>query len=350
LLKDERPVHVALDMHHTRQSSAGTARVARSLADALRKRADVEIDEIGGGSLVSAGVRQKLLTAQQDFVWYPWAGRRTASKIGADVYHCPAVRAPLTRGRPPLVVTVHDLVSVHLPETMPRWTRLYSRATLSRMLHAADLIITPSADTANDLHRLAGVAHDRLRTIWNGVSEIFFENAQTDAVVPQPYVLFVGTPEPRKNLQRLAEAVEMIRKRGFRHSLVIAGSYGWGKVKHSASHVHDVGRVNDEQLRSLYSHAACVALVSLHEGFGLPAVEAMACGAPVVASRAGALPEITGGAAVPVDPYDVNSIANGLIAAIEDRERLVAAGKVRAQLFRWSRAAEEHVKVYREVR
>lgn len=342
-------MRVALDMHHVRQSDAGTARYARGLSAALSRRADIVVEEIGGGALVKRGLRQKLLTAEQDFFWYPYAGRREAAYLDADIYHCPAIRAPVTRGNPPLVVTVHDMVALRFPNTMPRWTRFYSRATLARMLDSADLLITPSADTANDLEQLARVGSDRIRVVWNGIDDIFYERASGISGKREPYVLFVGTPEPRKNLQRLASAVESLRKKGKAYRLVVAGGGGWGKVNISGSHVEFVGKQSDNQLHSLYAGAACVAQVSLHEGFGLPVVEAMASGAPVVVSREGALPEVAGDAAVIVDAYDENSIADGIVRAVEESDRLVGLGRQRAELFRWERCAAGHAEAYRAV-
>lgn len=342
-------MRVALDMNHVQQSDAGTARYARGLAGALRRRADVDVQEIGGGPLVKPGLRQKLLTAEQDFYWYPFQGRREAAAIDADVYHCPAVRAPITRGKPPLVVTVHDLVALRFPETMPRWTRFYSRATLERMLAAADLIVTPSADTANDLKKMTGVDSNRICVIWNGIDDVFYEPTDAARSSDDPYILFVGTPEPRKNLQRLVNAVEALWKRGVRYKLVVAGGGGWGSVNISGAHVEHAGKQSDAQLHKLYAGAACVAQVSLHEGFGLPVVEAMASGAPVVVSREGALPEIAGNAAITVDAYDEVSIANGLERAIAERESLVLLGRERAELFRWRECAAKHFDAYRSV-
>jgi glycosyltransferase involved in cell wall biosynthesis len=342
-------VRVALDMHHVRQSDAGTARYARGLAGALRARGDIDVREIGGGPRVRPGLRQKLLTAEQDFYWYPFQGRKEAASLDADVYHCPAVRAPITRGKPPLVVTVHDLVALRFPETMPRWTRFYSRVTLDRMLASADLIITPSADTANDLEQMTDADPNCIRVIWNGIDEVFYEETTGAPASAEPYILFVGTPEPRKNLQRLVNAVGDLRNRGLRYKLVVAGGGGWGSVNIAGAHVEHVGRQRDEDLRRLYAGAACVAQVSLHEGFGLPVGEAMAAGAPVVISREGALPEIAGNAAVVVDAYDERSIADGLERAIADRDSLIALGRNRAELFRWRECAAKHFDAYRSV-
>ncbi len=341
-------MRVALDMNHVRQTDAGTARYARGLSNALRARNDVIVDEVGGGPLIGRGLQKKVLTAEQDLFWYPYAGRRAAQALDADIYHCPAFRAPVTRGRPALVVTVHDLVSLRFPETMPRWSRFYTRATLRRVLDSADLLITPSADTANDLEQLAGVGHDRIRVIWNAVDDAFYAQPAGSSPIDAPYVLFVGTSEPRKNLQRLCNAVDLLRRRGLNHKLVVAGGGGWGGVNVSGSHVIRLGKQTDAELHQLYSGAVCLAQVSLHEGFGLPVAEAMAAGAPVVISGEGALPEVAGNAAVHVDAYDDESIASGIERAVAERDQLVILGRKRAELFRWDVNANLHVDAYRK--
>ncbi len=342
-------IRVAIDAEHTRQTAAGTARTTRSLVDALRKRTDIETIVLGGGPVLERGTLSKrLATARQDFYWYPFGGRKRAAALGADVYHCPTPRAPLTRGKPPLVVTVHDLVPVLFPETMTPWSRFYGRATMKHVLAAADIVTVPSNDTANDLVRLLGFDSSRIRVVWNGIDPVFFSTPPA-RVIQDPYVLFVGTPEPRKNLPRLIDALLLLRSRGIDQRLVIAGGGGWGDVKIEADGVQQVGRVSDHELLGLYAHASCLALPSLHEGFGLPAAEAMAAGTPVVAGARGALPEIVGNAGVLVDPCDTEAIASGIENAIANRERLIAAGRARARQFSWTKAAEAMTAVYREI-
>src|SRR6266404_9766276 len=130
---------IALDAEHTRHSHAGIARYARSLAAALRNLPELTVLELGGGSVVSRGtVTKKVLTARHDLLWYPLLARRHAARIAADIYHSPLLRGPLTRGRPPFVMTVHDLVPLRWPETMPRWHRFYTTRVMRRLVAAAD--------------------------------------------------------------------------------------------------------------------------------------------------------------------------------------------------------------------
>src|SRR5205814_1684989 len=140
---------------------------------------------------------------RQDFYWYPWAARRRAKILAADVYHSPLPRGPIKRGRPPFVVSVFDLAQLRFPETTTPYSRFYARLTFNRVLAAADRIIAPSSDTANDLNILLRLAPERIRVVPIGIDAMFFGSQVNPRVHAGPYVLFVGTPEPRKNLDRL---------------------------------------------------------------------------------------------------------------------------------------------------
>jgi glycosyltransferase involved in cell wall biosynthesis len=173
-------------------------------------------------------------------------------------------------------------------------------------------------------------------------------------------VLFVGTIEPRKNLVRLMRAFALaVRETGTDHQLVIAGADGWkvGAVRAAyevspvRDRIHFIGYIPEDELPAAYSGADLFAYPSLCEGFGLPPLEAMACGTAVLTSQISSLPEVVGDAALTVDPFDVNAIANGLIRLMTDRsarEALAAAGVTRAAAFRWDRVATQTLAVYRE--
>lgn len=316
----------------------------------MSARDDVELVSIGGGQLVPRGtLRKKLLTARQDFWWYPYAGRQRAARAGADVYHCPSARAPLARGSPPTVVTIQDLASFHYPETLTRWTRLYERRTVPHVARACDLIIATSSDAATDIETILRIPSGKIRVVPLAVEEKFFRREAGPSPFSFPYVLFVGSAQPRKNLKRLAQAVDRVSQSQHDLRLVIAGADGWGNEGSLGPNVTLAGRVDDDQLLALYSHAQCAALVSLHEGFGLPVLEAMAAGTAVVASNVAALPEVSGGAAVLVDPLSVDAIAEGIEDAIARRDKLVATGAIRSAQFTWARTAELTLAVYREL-
>lgn len=282
-------------------------------------------------------------------MWHPALGRIRAAAVGADIYHSPGFRGPLSRGRIPIVVTVHDLVSLIFPDLASPSARLYGNKAQRRMADIADIVICNSTDTANDVERLFAVPANRIRITPLGVDEIFFAPSRTPAPVTDPYVLFVGSEQPRKNLERLEQAMTLLRARGFPHILVTAGADAWGKVDIGAGFLKRLGIVTDEQLVSLYANSACLAIPSLHEGFGLPALEAMAAGTAVVAAKVAALPEVTGGAAVLVDPLNPADIADGLERAITERAALAQRGRLRAAQFTWARTAAMTAAVYREL-
>jgi glycosyltransferase involved in cell wall biosynthesis len=345
-----KTLSVGLDRDNERQSSTGVSRYSRSLAVALSARDDACVVSIGGGALVPRGTwRKKLLTARQDFWWYPHGGRKRAQTAAVDVYHCPSARAPITRGSPPTVVTIQDLASFHYPETLTRWSRLYERRTVPLVARAADMIIATSTDAANDIERILRVPSRKIRIVPLGVDSKFFGHTSSGSPYSFPYVLFVGSAQPRKNLGRLALAVDRVSELHKDLRLVVAGADSWGREEPFGRNVTLAGGVDDERLLELYHHAQCAALVSLHEGFGLPVLEAMAAGAPVVASNVAALPEVSGNAAVLVDPLSVDSIAQGIEAAIAERGRLIAAGARRAAQFTWERTADLTMAVYREL-
>jgi glycosyltransferase involved in cell wall biosynthesis len=340
-----RRLRVAFDLWPTRYARGGSARYATELFASLRERSDVDLVPLGEGEDAPPRVPPKVM----DAVWYPFLARREARRRSADVLHCPSNRAPLRRGTPPLVVTIHDLVSLRFPETMAAWNRSYLQRTLPRVTAAADRVIASSSDTANDLERLLGVPHARIRVVPNGVQARFFDAPSVPSPVAVPYILFVGTIEPRKNLPRLVEAYQLLRQAGREERLVVVGAPGWNDVRLDLTSVELLGRVSDDSLHALYAGASCLAIPSLHEGFGVPVVEAMAAGCPVVAASAGALPEVSGDAAVMVDPLSPRSIADGIEQALEEGDALRARGRARAEQFRWPRVAATVAAIYREL-
>ena len=324
-----------MDVSALALTRAGTARHIRSLLAALEDE-DVEVRRyaLGGSSRALVPVR--------DIGWYLGALSLRARRDRIDVLHCPTQRAPV-RSRVPLVVTIHDLAVLRHPETFNRWTREYSRRVLPRVTRAATRLIAVSEFTQRESLELLDVPAEKVRVIPNAVGEPF--TREGDAAEGD-YVLAVSTLEPRKNLPRLVEAYRRAGLNGLR--LYVAGATGWGDVRIDGDGVRWLGEVRDEELARLYRGARCVAYVSLYEGFGLPVLEAMACGAPVVTARASALEEVADGAAVLVDPLDPDAIAAGLAEAIDRRDELRERGLERARAFDWRDVARETVAVYEE--
>jgi glycosyltransferase involved in cell wall biosynthesis len=326
-------VRVAIDISPLVQTRAGTARHVRGLVGALRGRPGLELE------LVSFGGPGRASSVARDALWYPLGLRRRASDV--DVLHCTTFRGP-TRSDAPIVLTVHDLAILRTPEVFPRWHRLYGRAGLTRVVRAADAVVAVSEFTKDELVALTGVPAARVEVIPNGVDEIFVAPPTSlgDKEPQGDYVLAVATLEPRKNLGRVVEAARLASV-----ELRVVGARGWGGVEVPGW----VGEVPDAELARLYRGARCVVYPSLYEGFGIPVLEAMASGTPVVTSRGTATEEVAGGAAVLVDPLDPASIADGIAEAQARRDELVPLGRARAAEFTWARAADSVEALWRRL-
>ncbi len=250
----------------------------------------------------------------------------------------------------PLVVTVHDLAFLHDPDQFTKHGAALMRRSLKVIRSTADRVICSSEATMSDCEA-AGIPADRLRHVPLGVDIEEVTTADVDRVrdryrLPADFILFVGTLEPRKNLARLTDAVA----RAGTLPLVVAGTDGWGEQSlSSASDALLLGFVPDADLAALYAAATVFAYPSEREGFGLPVLEAMAQGTPVVTSRGTSTEEVAGGAAELVDPFDVGSIAAGIDAALARRDELDRLGRARAGQLTWQSAARRTLDVYREL-
>ena len=265
------------------------------------------------------------------------------------------------------VVTIHDLAYVHYPEAAQPGISTYLSTEVPRALRAADHIIAVSEATARDLADQFSLAPGRISVIYPGVDSAFtapvddttVEELRRSYHLAQPFILAVGTIEPRKNYERLITAfAEATHLPDGPPLLVFAGRRGWlyDDVLQAASRADVDGRVRflgyvpDHQLPALYHAAAALAMPSLYEGFGLPIIEAMASGTPVICGTAGALPEVADDAAILVDPLDVEGLRDALLLVFRDaarRRELIERGRVRSQRFTWEAAAEAHLQVYR---
>jgi glycosyltransferase involved in cell wall biosynthesis len=331
------PLVAGVDVSPLDVTRAGTSRYITGLLGAFSAENGVEVRRyrFGGGARALRPVR--------DVFWYLGALPALARRDRIDVLHCPSVRAPLSCPVP-LVVSIHDLALLRYPQAFNRWTRSYSAFALPRVARAAAAIVVGSEFTRHEVAELLAPPEEKVHVVPYGVGPPFVaEGPASDG----DYVLAVSTLEPRKNLELLVEGFRRAGLDGY--ELRVAGARGWGDVRVAGRGVRWLGEVSDEQLADLYRGAACVAYVSLYEGFGLPVLEAMACGAAVVAPAGRPFSEFAGGVAVAVNPRDPESIATGLIAAVADRERLGGLGPERAAQFDWNRAAQDTLEVYREV-
>ncbi|HHS50409.1 MAG TPA: glycosyltransferase family 1 protein [candidate division Zixibacteria bacterium] len=283
---------------------------------------------------------------------------------GIDVLHGPNFYLPL-RGKTPSAVTVHDLSAQFFPSHHSLKHRL-SQAFLKPSIKRADAIIAVSKATADEIARYRPSYAGKVRVVHNGVDERFtpaplseIECIRVKFGLPERFILFVGTLEPRKNVQRLVEAFAEIRHR-VPQKLIIAGGKGWLYDDIFASvrqlgiedSVMFIGYVPFEDLPALYSSADVFCYPSLYEGFGLPVLEAMACGTPVVTSNLSSMPEVAGDCAILVDPSSAESIADGLRRLAQDdalREDFKARGLARAKEFTWQNCARKTLDIYRSI-
>ena len=327
---------LGLDTSSLALTRAGTARYVTELVAALESMPEVEIRRYAFGG---EGRARKLM---RDTGWYLAALPRAASRDGVDVLHAPTQRAPF-RSQVPLVVTIHDVAVLRHPRAFNRWTRAYSAFALPRVVRAARRIVVGSEFTRDEVVELLGVPAEKIRVIPYGVAAPFRPEGES---ATGDYVLAVSTLEPRKNLARLVEGFRRARLNGL--ELRVVGAEGWGGVSVAGEGVRWLGGVDDEELARLYRGASAVAYVSLYEGFGLPVLEAMASGAPVVAPEGPPFTEFAQGAASLVDPRDPDSIATGLREAVERRDELRVLGPRLAEPYTWEKAARAHLDVYRE--
>ena len=325
-------MRVGLDVSALHQTRAGTARVIEGLLPYLEAEPDLEVVRFAQPGTTKAA------TVWRDTGYYLGLLPRRARRSGCAVLHCPTYRAPV-RSHVPLVVTVHDVALFRHPELFNRWTRTYSPLTVPRVLRAAARVIAVSEFTASELHEILRVPMGKIRVVPNAADPHF---AEEGPAVAGDYLLAVATLEPRKNLERIAAAARLAGL-----PLKIVGAAGWGGVA-APQGTELVRAQTPEQLAPLYRGARALVYASLYEGFGIPILEAMAAGTPVVTSSGGATEETAGGAAVLVDPLDPEAIAAGIAESQARRDELVAAGCARAAEFSWKASARAVAEVYRE--
>ena len=353
-------VRIAFDVTAAGVSAGGIGRVTADQAAALAARSDLDVQFIGDRSMPPGRAQRALRGVVREGWAYPVAMPRTLRRIGADLVHYPAPMGSL-RSPIPVVLSVYDVLPWKYPELFTRTNVRHQQHLVRRLTQRADRIIASSHSTRRDLMEILGLPGDRIHVVPMGVNPRFGRRVDADAVariagVHGPYVLAVGTLEPRKNLVTTIAAVEALARDGLDIPLVVAGGQGWrdqelrSRIAGSPARVIPVGRVSDEELVALYSSASCLVFPSLYEGFGLPVLEAMACGVPVIAADTTSTPEVVGDAGVLVSPLDTDGIAAAIRAVVESSELtadLRDRGMARAAEFTWARTTDMTVEVYR---
>jgi glycosyltransferase involved in cell wall biosynthesis len=288
--------------------------------------------------------------------------------LGVDVLHSPHHTTPLLVAGCRRVVTFHDVTFFILPDRYPRRRRIYFQRVSWASAKVADKLVCPSRAVQDDICRILHTCPEKVRAIAEAAAPAYRQlddPARLEAVrgrysLPERFVLSVGSLEPGKNRMTLLKAFAELRRRGVVQKLVVAGQRAWrfdadlGLAEELGlkDQVIFTGYVAAEDMPALYNAADLFVFPSLYEGFGLPVVEAMACGVPVVASNVSSIPEVAGDAALLVDPRDNSALCDAMERALKDgelRSSLRQRGLEQAATFSWEKAARETLEVYREV-
>jgi glycosyltransferase involved in cell wall biosynthesis len=369
---------IALDYTPAYEQGAGIGRYVRELTAALALTTHNDFKF----RLFVAGANPQADPPSPKFSWKPtritpkwfariWHRARLPIPVElftgqVDLYHATDFVLPPTLSRTRTLLTVHDLSFVRVPEAASPRLKAYLDDVVPRSVSRAHHVLADSQATKDDLVSLYDTSPEKITVLLSGVDSRFKRVDRPEYVRAKyrisgaPYVLSVGTVQPRKNYGRLIEALALLRARGYELNLVIAGGRGWLedpiyetiRVNHMEDRVHFIGFADDADLPALYSDAACFAFPSLYEGFGLPVLEAMGCETPVVTSNVSSLPEVAGDAALIVDPYDVDAIASAIVKLADDttlRSHLINKGRERAQQFTWEKSAHHLLQIYADL-
>jgi glycosyltransferase involved in cell wall biosynthesis len=351
------PLRLLFDAHQLGRRQTGNETYVRALLHEFRHRSDLEVT-----ALVEEAAREDEAVASFERRTVPRSGTLRLAAMGLigrqvrpSVLHA-IYFAPYLAGCP-VVLTIHDISYEIHPEFFSRAERLRGRTLIRDGARRARVVVTVSETSRRDIIERYGVPEDRVVAIHNGVSQRFLDAPPRDLgpIGDRPVtVLAVGTLQPRKNLGRLLEAVaRAATRRPIRLRVVGPDGYQADAIRSRLADSADVdiaGYVSDDALLDEYRRADMLVYPSLYEGFGLPVVEAMAAGTPVITSTSGSLPEVAGDAALLIDPLDVGAIADAILRLAEDeslRRDLVTKGMERAQRFSWAASADRHVEVYR---
>jgi glycosyltransferase involved in cell wall biosynthesis len=375
-------MRVCLDVSAAAQARGGIGRYSARLAESLLELPGVELSLLYNAPRAPRldAALARLPAHRLRLGTKPWrAGIAAATLLGlaldrwvagADVFHATDHLLPPLR-RVPTVFTVHDLAFLTHPATHLPSNRAFLRLMMPRFVRAATVVIADSEATRRDLLRYYRVAPHKVRAVPLGVEPAFrpADAQAARALVAEryalavPYLLFVGTLEPRKNLRGLLDAFRQLISRhtgeGDVPALAIAGARGWwyrdlyraARELGLGERVRFLGRVSDADLPALYSAAAAFVYPSLYEGFGLPPLEALACGTPVVCSDRSSLPEVVGDAGLLVDPTRPGALAAALERILHDaalRQELRGRGLERAARYTWARTAAATAQVYEQ--
>ncbi len=284
-----------------------------------------------------------------------------------DVFHCQYMGPPLAKT--PYVVTLHDIIHEYLPELYPKTLRYFMSLLYPLSAKRASRILTVSESSKRDIVKYFKVPEEKVVVTYNGVSEKFHQITEREKIkwvlkkhgVMDEYILFVGRLEPRKNISGLIKAFHDIKRNNkIKHKLVIVGM-NYFRYKEIFNVVNNLGlqdeiiftgRVEDDDLPMFYNGASLFVYPAFAEGFGLPPLEAMACGTPVISSNTSSLPEVIGDAGILIDPYNTQGLARAIYEVLSDKnlqERLKIKGLKRSKKFSWDNSAKKTLEVFSDI-
>ncbi|MEM8857347.1 MAG: glycosyltransferase family 1 protein [Chloroflexota bacterium] len=378
-----RKKRVGIDVTSALTQGGGIGRYTRELIDALSK---TQFDSALDVTLFSAkpplqtpvqnplpthpSINYKPAPIDERWLYRIWYRLRFPLPVQTftgrlDLFHSPDFVLPPIAGNIPSLLTVHDLSFLHYPHTFTPALVNYLNRVVPWSVKRATHILADSVATQNDLVELWGTPAEKITVLYSGVHQRFQEikdHQELDQVRTKyglgsnPYILAVGTVQPRKNYQMLIQAFAKIADR-LPHSLIITGGKGWlfdeilaeVEAQNLIGRVVFTGFVDDEDLSAIYSAAEVLAFPSLYEGFGLPILEAMACGTPVINSDASCLPEVAGEATIQLTPHSIDEWSGKLAQLLEDKvlqDQLKMKGKAQAEKFSWGKSAEQLLSIY----
>ena len=304
--------------------------------------------------------------ALKTYAWHPYLIKKLR-RCKLDIIHNPAQIPTFFKSKKKYILTIHDITPFIFSEEHRLGRPLIYKLLLPRTLKTADKIITDSNSTKNDLINYFNIPEEKIRVILLAADEKFkplnnkeIREAKQKYSLNFPFILYIGTLEPRKNIPSLIKAFYKLKKKTLQYKLVITGKKGW-KYKEIFETIdklnlqNDVvftGYVSDEDLPALYNAADLFVYPSIYEGFGLPPLEAMACGTPVITSNTSSLPEVVGDAGIMIDPCNVDGLADAMYEVLTKaglRANMIKKGLERAEMFSWEKCARETLEVYEEV-
>lgn len=381
---DSSNARIGIDITSALAQSGGIGRYTRELIDAVvrlgtefnftlfsaRQPNNFNADRVFS---LTGNVSFKEIPISERWLYRIWYRLRLPISVqnftgSMDLFHSPDFVLPPVSRRVPTLLTVHDLSFIHFPEAYTDNLVSYLNRVVPWSIKRASHILADSQATQEDLINHWKIPQDKITVLYSGVSKNF-KPVTTPKEIRRvrmkyklgdgPYLISVGTVQPRKNYQMLIKAFRKVADK-YKHNLIIVGGMGWMhepildeiRLQKLEGRVRFLGFIDDRDLPALYSAATLFAFPSLYEGFGLPILEAMACGVPVIASDASSLPEVAGDAALLLPANDVEAWAHNMLDLLEDmssRMKMVGAGFLRARRFTWTQSARDLVMVYKNL-